>query len=856
MAVKTRLCMFSSIMVSSVRNHIVKVRIGMVENMAKKKRLYDLLQPCQEEEEVKSEFAKFFKIKYNTRHRIDLYTPQILFEFKLDQNFSSKTVRAKAVAQTLYYVRRLKYGATLDPVPSTICIVDKNEGFFLHTVDYKSFYEASRKYDWDRAPSQPCPKLVEALRTSDLIAKIHVYAFENEQEEQIFSDSIAVYTQESLVGYEKKVINEDNFIAVYEHWAKFFEKYVKNGHKPSEYFVSDIEAGRSEKLGTSSEVLFHLNDGTVSKSIPIDDYNYFWNIYEKVDRPDELRAIRQKMDRLSEDYQRRFTGEFYTPIEFADKAFDYILRTVGPERYKNGKWRIWDMAAGTGNLEFMLPSSVLQYCYISTLLEDDAAYCKRIFPSATVFQYDYLNDDTYLIHDEGSIPFGITPKMPRKLLNDLKDPDISWIIFINPPFVTSNKTGNELGKKSKDDVSMTYVRDIMTEQGLGETSRELFSQFLYRISVEFKGKNAYLGLFSKLKYLNSNNDQALRDKVFHYKFERGFMLHSKCFHGNRASFPVGFLVWNLGKSKSLEDQRIILDVYDDDCQKYGTKEIPTKERDCFLNKWPQRPRTTHVFPPLSSAITVSQRTNDVRNRVADSFLCSLMCCGNDMQHANNVAILSGPYCSAGAYSVVPENFERSMILHAARRLPKQSWDNDRDQFYQPFKDNLSEEFVSDCVVWSSFAPSNNTVSMRNVEYQGTIYQIENQLFPFLLKEVRSWDCGLPDLKAQLFTANEDRFLAKWLRSHSLSPEAQAVLSSAKALYRCVYKNLGNVRWLDYKIGLWDIGWWQIKSAAKSIPEAEDLLSDLKNGMAVLGNKLLIQLPALGFIPPAVQPLDE
>ena len=171
------------------------------------------------------------------------------------------------------------------------------------------------------------------------------------------------------------------------------------------------------------------------------------------------------------------------------------------------------MAAGTGNLEFPLPSSVLQYCYISTLLEDDAAYCKKIFPTATVFQYDYLNDDAYRIADPLKEPFGITPKLPPNLVADLKDPEISWIIFINPPFATSNKTGNVVGKKSKDDISMTKIRQLMDRDGLGETSRELFSQFLYRISIEFRGKNAYLGLFSKIKYLNSNNDQNLRDRV-------------------------------------------------------------------------------------------------------------------------------------------------------------------------------------------------------------------------------------------------------------------------------------------------------------------------------------------------------
>lgn len=823
--------------------------------MAKSKRLYDLLRLCQDEEEVKSEFAKFFKIKYNTHFRIDLYTPQILFEFKYNQNFSSRTARAKAVAQTLYYIRRLKFGTVLLPVPPLICIVDKDEGFFINTVDYSAFYNASRKYDWDRAPSQPCPLLVEALRNSELISKIHTFSFVDPNEEDVFVSAIDLHLQSGIEVSEKKSINESNFMGVYEHWASRFETYVKNGHKPSEYFVSDIEEGRSEIIGSSNEVLFHLNDGTVSKSIPMQEYNYFWSIYEKVSNPSDLKAIRQKMDRLSEDYQRRFTGEFYTPIEFAEKAFDYILRTVGPERYKNGKWRIWDMAAGTGNLEFMLPSSVLQYCYISTLLEDDTAYCKRIFPSATVFQYDYLNDDAFLLVNNGKVPFGVTPKMPQRLIDDLNDPDISWIIFINPPFATSNKSGNELGKVSKDDVSMTYVRQIMTEKGLGETSRELFSQFLYRISVEFKGRNAYLGLFSKLKYLNANNDQPLRDKFFRYKFERGFMFSSETFHGSKGKFPIGFLVWNLGKSARIEDQSIVLDVYDKYCEKIGTKEIPSTERQAFLNKWPKRFKNTHTFPPFGSAISIGQRTNDVRDTVADGFLCSLMSKGNDMANQNYVAILSGPYRSAGAFSVVPQNFEKSMILHAARKLPKATWDNDRDQFYQPFSDDLPELFVSDCVVWSAFANSNYTVSMRDVEYNGIIYQVDNHMFPFLLDEVRSWGCGLPDIKAQLFSANEDRFLAIWLKSHNLSKEAESVLTNAFRLYRCVYSNLGNIRWLDYKIGLWDIGWWQARMAAKDIPEAESLIGDLRESMKTLGDKILFYLPEFGFTPPQVKLLD-
>lgn len=128
------------------------------------------------------------------------------------------------------------------------------------------------------------------------------------------------------------------------------------------------------------------------------------------------------------------------------------------------------MAAGTGNLEYLIESSVLDNCYISTLLEDDASYCKRIFPTATVFQYDYLNDDIILIENPNMTSQFFKPKMPKKLYDDLRNPDISWIIFINPPFATSNKSGKNTGKTSKDDVSMTDIQKIMTDNGLGETS--------------------------------------------------------------------------------------------------------------------------------------------------------------------------------------------------------------------------------------------------------------------------------------------------------------------------------------------------------------------------------------------------
>ncbi|CDF00955.1 MAG: hypothetical protein PUE69_07265 [Ruminococcus sp.] len=282
----------------------------------------------------------------------------------------------------------------------------------------------------------------------------------------------------------------------------------------------------------------------------------------------------------------------------------------------------------------------------------------------------------------------------------------------------------------------------------------------------------------------------------------------------------------------------------------------TKERESFLNKWIKRYKNIKIFPPFSSGITLSDRTKDVRDAVADGFLCSLMSCGNDIQHQNNTALLSGPYASAGGFSVVPDNFERSMIVHAVRKIPKHTWDKDRDQFYQPLSDDLPTEFINDCVIWSAFAASNNTVALKDVRYKGNTYQIHNEMYPFLLSEVTKWKCGLSSISSQLFSANEDRFLAKWISEHELSDEAKEVLSNAKVLYQCVYKNLGNIRWLDYKIELWDIGWYQIKEAAKVIPDAVPHLETLRKSVRKLADKISPQIAQFGFLPPDIEKFEE
>jgi hypothetical protein len=608
--------------------------------------------------------------------------------------------------------------------------------------------------------------------------------------------------------------------------------------------ASPVRRGRLDGAGDSAGGAAEKNPVAVG-GIPI------WQPAPRVEEKMRMRT------RLAHDFQpygmamkaRQFEGAFYTPLPFARKAHSYLERVIGPKWWTKN-YRLWDMAAGTGNLEWFLPADANKSIYLSTLHHEDVQHCKRVFPGATVFQYDYLNDDVESVFDDQSL-FDRANKKPDNLTRDLHDPSIKWIIFINPPFATSQKAGHS--GESKKSVSDTKIRPLMHEWGLGEVSRELAAQFLFRIRREFADKQAHLGLFYKLKYINSNNDQTFRDKVFQFAFEDGFVFSSGHFSGTSSanSFPVGFLIWDLANHKKLETQKIEVAVLNDEMDKIGRKLIASEHRDRFLSKWIDRVPATETFPPLGSAISVKGDNGDVRDRVAKGFLASLMCKGNDVQNHNYVALLSGPYVSAGALSIVPENFDKAMIVHAVRKNVRKNWLNDRDQFLMPeAKPGIS--FIQHCVVWSLFADSNNTASLRNVVYKGGTYQIINHFFPFTVALVGKWEISDSDIARSLKHDREDRFIATWIAGQKLDSPCDELLEIAREIYQSFFKHFKDLPTAKYKIEHWDAGWWQIKKCLVEGGLEKERFAALEKIKRQLGEKINAGALDLGIISSALE----
>lgn len=805
------------------------------------------LLKAKTEEEVKHVYASHFALDYDTEFRHDLYSPEIFFEFKFSRSLQKRDARAIVLAQVMYDVRRLRLGHADKVVPPVICIADSDQAFFTETHKWRRFYGNERKYDWELAPSQPDEHLVADIAAASETEAIKVFEILEATEYELFAQRLAQHrTQQTEFDFRvKKLITEENFEEVFDYWNKCFGDAVRNGTKSSRYFLCDIQQGRSIYDREENKVIFLIGpEERRAKKILPKEYEWFWSNYEKVTDTATCRNILAKVDRLTDDPIRRFTGEFFTPVAFARKAHSYLERVIGPKWWTKG-YRLWDMAAGTGNLEWFLPADAYPSIYLSTLHHEDVQHCQRVFPGATVFQYDYLNDDVESVFDDQSL-FDRVRKKPDNLLRDLLNPAIKWIILMNPPFATSQKAG--YSGQSKKSVSDTKVRPLMHAQGLGEVSRELFAQFLFRIRQEFAGKEAHLGLFSTLKYVNANNDQKFRDQVFQFGFEDGFIFSSANFSGTQAAnpFPVGFLVWDLAKRKKLEAQKIEVTVLDDDTSKIGRKLIASDHRDRFLSKWIDRVPATKIFPPLGGAITVKGGNIDVRDRIADEFLASLMCNGNDVQHHNNVALLSGPYVSAGALSVVPGNFDKAMIVHAVRKNVSKSWINDRDQFLQP-DDKPGVSFVRRCAVWSLFADSNQTASLRNVAYKGSVFQITNHFFPFKVSSVIKWEISDSDITRSLKHDNVDRFVANWLASQNLDADCEELLETGREIYQAFFKHFKDLPTSRFKVEHWDAGWWQIKRCLTEAGLEGERFKRVEALKKQIGSKISNEAMSLGII---------
>lgn len=233
-------------------------------------------------------------------------------------------------------------------------------------------------------------------------------------------------------------------------------------------------------------------------------------------------------------------------------------------------------------------------------------------------------------------------------------------------------------------------------------------------------------------------------------------------------------------------------------------------------------------------------TRTDRSRMGINALGIIMQSGNTVAKSNKfMGLFTMGVAQGNNYDVTRENFERTAITLSIRRAVfislsrhKQGWIRDKDIFKRPPETTLTDEFIADCVVYSLFDSQSNQTSLRNYEYNGKTYRVENEFFPFSIDFVNQLavEHNNLDIQADL-QGDDERFVYTWLQEHGnhLSPEARELLNLAEQLYRETFPYRDEYAQLQprFQTNSWDAGYAQIARLAFGNDRINDEFLGLK-----------------------------
>lgn len=791
--------------------------------------LYEKLQKASSEEDVKDAYIKALGLKEYQKNLVDIQTKEIWFEAKDNGRISSYAM----FTQLMHYVQdALNKGHY---VPPFLCVIDTQKAAIMKSSDVIPFLE-KKTIKWGKSASQYTTDALDAISAH---IGTHFVSFKIETHEEEFINTVKNAIKKGDI--IRTPITPDNLKQVFDKWVAMIGNEIE-GVKDEEYallFFADImhdgtvsthDNLPAELMHKDGSPVFLLN-GKVYKLGNKEGYRQFWAIYHKPPKAEYRNYLLERRDSLIPIDERSFKGAYYTPLNVVDKAYDKLAETLGNNWQKN--YIVWDMCCGVGNLE--VKHSNPRNIYMSTLDSADVDVMKatKTCVAATRFQYDYLNDD---ITDDGQIDYSLTNKIPQGLREAIAQGK-KILVLINPPYAES---GEGLGAGNKEGVAKTKVAaKIMSEYG--KASNELFTQFVARIAQEIP--TATIAMFSKMKYINGSNFEKFRT-TWNAKYLGGFVVHSKSFDGLKGNFPVGFLVWktDMLSAKRIDITEINTEVLDKNAKPIGEKLFYNLPNNKFLSNWVDKPKANkQEVVSLSNSVSPT-KTKSGSTKWSDGAIGHLVCDSNDFQNANLYTLLLSSAQGIGhkgCIYVTPENLWQVAIVYSVRRLIKQTWLNDRDQFLIP-TEPLTDAFKNDCLVWMLFNGSNLTASANDLEWNDRKWSIVNHFIPFTEEEV-----GAPD-------RFESDFMVNYLRGTKHSAEAKAVLAEGKKLWQAYFATT-DVRAVreELKLNRADVGWYQIRNALKKRNESGDYVpvsfKPFEEAYKNLTEKLQPMVYELGFL---------
>ncbi len=215
---------------------------------------------------------------------------------------------------------------------------------------------------------------------------------------------------------------------------------------------------------------------------------------------------------------------------------------------------------------------------------------------------------------------------------------------------------------------------------------------------------------------------------------------------------------------------------------------------------------------------------------------------NDFQNAQTGTLITSSIYTGrngGGVYLNEENLWQAAVVFSVRRLIKQTWLNDRDQFLQPSQP-LSDEFKNDCLIWMLFNGSNLTASANDLEWNGKKWNMVNHFIPYTEEEVNATE------------RFESDFMVQYLKDKILSLESKQMLEAGKTLWQSYFAHTDERSVRDeLKLHRVDVGWYQIRKALQARNSNSDIppvsFEPFENAYKVLSDKLRPKVYELGFL---------
>lgn len=780
-------------------------------------------------------------------------------ECKLDIDFNNSADRAKVLLQVCCYLKQIHDNVSgfngdwkTSDIPVVVVLGSKINCMTLatkwllpyaqsHIVGYKSASTAYTK-------TENRQLLINIENESNIQAYSIVYDVMDKDCIKNICDSILKIGQGIDITDD---LTENNISKAFD----FFDMYVldkKQANKLTSrqkvdlfigtFYSEDFREDKSDRWAKRVDRL-HINGETV-RIDPIKYQSFKVMINMREYSREEQKRITAMTDRLIEDTDRRYKGDFYTPTIWVDEAHKLISRHLG-EDWKN-EYIVWDCAWGTGNLT---RDYSFKHLYCSTLYKEDLRIGNKYNRDSYKFQYDFLNDDLSKI------------KVDAKELYENLNKHKSILFLINPPFGTASsrdvicKVDN-----SKRNIGNTRINNIMKHNKIGKSSQQLYAQFLYRIreiQKEFKLK-CYVGLFCPLTLFTSKWYSGLRDYLNMYVLD-SYMIQANQFANVSGSWAISFNLIELGVTKKyVNDIECKVLQYDSNCKEIAKHKLYALEELC--SDWVRRDikglKCSKDTLHLTSGIQVyNGDKSKVRGTSIDNQLGYYVNIANKVwKNSQDVYLLSCTAASGNGNGIVLDNFNKVISNFSARRLITgryANWINSEDEYMVPnINNSLYNQWQIDCVIYSLFNTASQQSSLRNIEYNERIWNIKNEFFWMSINDIKDLvkqnDKNIKIIN-DIDEFGNERFVYKKLQKVTLSPDAQEVLDKAIQLVKdsFKYRKEFNEKHPEYHINTWDAGWYQIKGLLKEYMPNE--LKEFNSLYKALEDRMRPLVYELGFL---------